>query len=485
MTDLKIAAVYIRVSTDEQTELSPESQLETIRAYAERNGYIIPEEYIYIDAGISGRSAAKRPQFNDMIAAAKQQEHPFDVILLWKFSRFARNQEESIVYKAMLRKSRVDVVSVSEPIIEGPFGTLIERIIEWMDEYYSIRLSGEVKRSMTVNAQRGVRQTAPPFGYTVGPKDGPSMVPESTEAEIIRLCFTRYAAGETVWSLVSELNARGVVTHRGSPIENRTIMYWLQNPAYIGKNRWTPTGKTRRDFNNPDTLITDGNHEPLVSDELYDAVQARIRSASDSHRPKERPSYELKDWMGGVVRCADCGSTLVFQKPRNFICNGYAKGRCASRQSITVDVLHEAVLEKLRADLTSSVPFRYELAASAPDGAELRALELQLAALEKKLHRIRDAYAVGIDTLEDYARYKSEIDAETNRIRGKISEVTARRDPDAAEAALRESIHAALETLEAPDRSKEEKNAAIKQIVDTCTWDKSTSNLTIIYRVFV
>ena len=60
--------------------------------------------------------------------------HPIDVILVWKFSRFARNQEESIVYKSMLKKDNVDVISVSEPLIEGPFGSLIERIIEWMDD---------------------------------------------------------------------------------------------------------------------------------------------------------------------------------------------------------------------------------------------------------------------------------------------------------------------------------------------------------------
>ena len=74
------------------------------------------------------------------------------MILVWKFSRFARNQEESIVYKSMLKKDNVDVISVSEPLIEGPFGSLIERIIEWMDEYYSIRLSGEVLRGMKEKA---------------------------------------------------------------------------------------------------------------------------------------------------------------------------------------------------------------------------------------------------------------------------------------------------------------------------------------------
>ena len=107
----------------------------------------IPEEYIFMES-ISGRKAEKRHDFQRMIGLAKTKPRPFSVIIVWKYSRFARNQEESIVYKSMLKKDNVDVISVSEPLIEGPFGSLIERIIEWMDEYYSIRLSGEVLRGM-------------------------------------------------------------------------------------------------------------------------------------------------------------------------------------------------------------------------------------------------------------------------------------------------------------------------------------------------
>lgn len=110
---------------------------------------------VFFEIGISGRKADKRPEFQKMIGLAKSSDHPVDVILVWKFSRFARNQEESIVYKSLLRKqSNVDVVSVSEPLIDGPFGSLIERIIEWMDEYYSIRLSGEVLRGMKEKATK-------------------------------------------------------------------------------------------------------------------------------------------------------------------------------------------------------------------------------------------------------------------------------------------------------------------------------------------
>ncbi len=96
-----------------------------------------------------------------MIAMAKQSSHPFDVILVWKFSRFARNQEESIVYKSMLKKDDVEVISISELLVDLPVWFLIERIIEWMDEYYSIRLSGEVKRGMKEKALRHGYQEYP------------------------------------------------------------------------------------------------------------------------------------------------------------------------------------------------------------------------------------------------------------------------------------------------------------------------------------
>ena len=151
VSERKTGAIYIRVSTDKQEELSPDAQLRLLMDYAKNNHTDIPMEYIFQDNGISGRKANKRPAFQ----LAKSKEHPIDTIIVWKFSRFARNQEESIVYKSLLKKNNVDVVSVSEPLIDGPFGSLNERIIEWMDEYYSIRLSGEVMRGMTQNALRG------------------------------------------------------------------------------------------------------------------------------------------------------------------------------------------------------------------------------------------------------------------------------------------------------------------------------------------
>ena len=104
-------AAYIRVSTDRQDEYSPDAQKRLIYEYAEKNNINISPEHIYTEIGISGKKADKRPQFQQMIATCKDKEHPIDVILVWKFSRFARNQEESIFYKNMLSRIGIDVVS--------------------------------------------------------------------------------------------------------------------------------------------------------------------------------------------------------------------------------------------------------------------------------------------------------------------------------------------------------------------------------------
>ena len=115
---VKYAYGYIRVSTHDQEEISPDSQEHLLRDYAARNNIVILK--IFTDLGISGRKANKRPGFQEMIGLAKGDDHPVDQILVWKFSRFARNQEESIVYKSLLKKQHnVDVVSTKNKYRAG------------------------------------------------------------------------------------------------------------------------------------------------------------------------------------------------------------------------------------------------------------------------------------------------------------------------------------------------------------------------------
>ena len=87
MSNLEIGAAYVRVSTDEQTELSPDAQVRVILDAAKADGFLIPEDFIFVEKrGISGRKADNRPEFQRMIALAKSQEPaPFKRLYVWKF----------------------------------------------------------------------------------------------------------------------------------------------------------------------------------------------------------------------------------------------------------------------------------------------------------------------------------------------------------------------------------------------------------------
>ena len=138
---MKTAAAYIRVSTEDQIEYSPESQRKKLLEYAASHQLLLPEELVFTDEGISGRSAAKRPGFQKMISMAKQTPRPFDLILVWKFSRFARSRQDSIFYKSLLRRDcGIEVISITEQLSSDPTSILVEALLEAMDEYYSCLL---------------------------------------------------------------------------------------------------------------------------------------------------------------------------------------------------------------------------------------------------------------------------------------------------------------------------------------------------------
>lgn len=214
---MKTVCAYIRVSTDSQEEYSPDAQIRLLKEYAASNDMIVVD--IYQDLGMSGKFVKIRPKFKEMIAMAKSKDHPYDAILVWKFSRFARNQEESIVYKSLLKKNQVDVISVSEPLPDGPIGRLIERIFEWMDEYYSIRLSEEVRRGMTQKALAGGYNSNVPIGYTK--ERGPDTIPQIDEyyGPMVQRCFHMFAIEHipmaksqrplTTWVIAQELESAG------------------------------------------------------------------------------------------------------------------------------------------------------------------------------------------------------------------------------------------------------------------------------------
>ena len=268
------AAAYVRVSTDEQTEYSPDSQLKIILDYAKAHKMTVSPEHIYSDEGISGRSAVKRPAFMKMIADAKSG-CAFGHILVWKYSRFARSREDSIIYKSMLKKQYgIDVISVSESLGGDKTDVLIEAMLEAMDEYYSLNLAEEVRRGMAEKFSRGGIITKAPIGYAV--EDG-RLVIDERGAEAVRSAFALYLGGYSLTETARMMNSRGMTTANGRDFDCRAVKYILTNPVYIGRLRMKAGGGS--DYYNSTAEVVPGTHEPLVSEAAFREAGEKLASS--------------------------------------------------------------------------------------------------------------------------------------------------------------------------------------------------------------
>lgn len=486
--ETKYAFGYVRVSTGKQDELSPDSQAKLLKDYAKSHGYVVSK--IFFELGISGRKADKRPEFQKMIGLAKSSDHPADAILVWKFSRFARNQEESIVYKSLLKKKHnVDVISISEPLVDGPFGSLIERIIEWMDEYYSVRLSGEVTRGMREKAERGGYQARPPLGYKiVSHKEPPVIVPE--EAEIVKLIFEKYVHdGMGLFEIARLLNSHNFKTSHGKEFERRSIEYILQNPTYCGMVRWNRTINESKEIRpESEWIIAEGEQPAIISKELFDKAQERYKR---EYRPRgARPVSTYKHWLSGIVKCPACGRTMTACKIENnkqtycyFRCYGYSKGKCAAKNSISSLKLEPAVLESIKSVLdTGKITYR-KIEVKTEDTADLKTiLEDQIKKIDVKLQRIKEAYMNGIDTMEEYKENKRIVQGEKDCLKKQLSELkeekisTKNEDND-----MLMRVKNVYDILSSDSVDATTKNEVLRSVVEKIVYDREEDELKVYY----
>lgn len=466
---IKTAAAYIRVSTDDQIEYSPASQLEKIREYAERNQLILPEEFVYMDEGISGRTTAKRPAFNRMIGTAKLKPKPFDVILLWKFSRFARNREDAIVYKSMLRKQLgIDVVSVSENVGDDKMSVLIEAMIEAMDEYYSINLAEEVKRGMLEKVSRGEPVSVPAFGYEMKEKE---YVPNPETAPIVVRMFEDFLSGMGTREIAQKLNALEVRTSRGGLWENRTVEYLLRNPVYIGKIRWNPTGKIGHRCDVSTVMLVNGHHMPLISVETFTATNEKLDEIKKLYgRSTAKQNHTGEPFMlYGLVRCSSCGATLTRSAGNSVQCCKYAHGKCNDSHNVNLKILNVVVMYTLKGILKGTVAPQYSQRSNENDSAQLPSVEL-LAAEKRKLERVKTAYEAGIDTLEEYQKNK-------RRIADRIRQLeNGHPKKERTSAPLYESLDM-ISMLLGSDLTEEEKNRLLRTIVNYMIFNRATGSV--------
>ena len=407
------AAFYARVSSDRQdVDLSVSAQLRALKDYARANGYSVARQYV--DEAESGR-VADRPQFREMIEEGSKPNAPFEVILVWKFSRFTRKREHAVAFKSMLRRKGIRVVSITEHADDSPTGKLMEAIIESVDEFYSENLAEDVTRGMREAASRGFfLGSKAPFGYrrvkvSDGMKERPTLEVDPATAPVVKEMFESSLSGYGLKEICRTLNDQGI-TNRGKRWYKGGLHYLLTNEAYTGTAVW---GRTTKVEKAQDPVRVEGAWPALVSRELFDAVQQAMRDrAPKVQRPGRVGSKFL---LSGLLKCGVCGRPYTGQGAKSgqfgyYVCGTLFRegaGTCSARylnaprvEDFIVEKIRERILtEETIVELVTLLAEEIDAMAGELSG-RLEVIEAELRDVRKRLERLYEALETSELTLE-------------------------------------------------------------------------------------
>lgn len=288
------AVIYARYSSDNQREASIEGQIRECTAFAEKNGITVLRHYI----GAISAKTDNRPEFQNMIKDSNKKL--FDMIIVWKLDRFARNRYDSARYKAQLKKNGVKVVSATEVISDGAEGIILESMLEGFAEYYSVDLSEKVVRGMTDNALKCMFNGGTlPMGYVIDAEQHFQIDPVT--APYILDAFKQYDEGATMTQIRDWLNEQGMKNTRGNPLTYNSVQHLLKNRRYIGEYQYR------------DILIPDGI-PAIVPKDLFDRVQAKMeknKKAPARHKAEDDYLLTTKLFCGycGAYLCGESGTS--------------------------------------------------------------------------------------------------------------------------------------------------------------------------------
>ncbi|MDL2220832.1 recombinase family protein, partial [Eubacteriales bacterium OttesenSCG-928-N14] len=385
---------------------SIEGQLRDCKAFAEKNGITIFGTYI--DRALSAKTD-NRPQFQKMIKDSGK--HLFDVVLVWKLDRFARNRYDSAQHKNTLKKNGVKVISATEQIAEDSTGILIESILEGYAEYYSVELAEKVKRGQRENALKAKYNGGGlPIGYVRNSEQRYEIDP--IVAPVVLEAFKKYSKGELIKDIRDWMNGQGIRTKYGNPLNINAVTRMLKNRRYMGEYYYG--GITHEDA-----------IPAIVDKKLFERVQVRMEK---NKRAPARHKAEDDYLLTTKLRCGYCGAFMVGESGRSktgkvhhyYKCVSDKKGRGCKKKPVRKAWIEDLVIEQLVeiimddalleqiADMVMDVQGR--------ESVTLPMLRQQLAEVERGLDNLVDAIQQGMLTpttkkrLDELEKAKSDIE---------------------------------------------------------------------------
>jgi site-specific DNA recombinase len=317
--------IYLRVSTKEQVEKDLTEEGFSIAAQREAcvrrirdEGWELVDEYV--DKGESARTA-DRPQLRAMLARIGE-DADVEAVVVHKIDRLARNMEDHVAIRALLRRRGVALVSVTENLDETASGRLVEGIHALMAEFYSANLANEVRKGMGQKAKLGGYPHKAPLGYLnlrepIGGRQVAHIVPDPERAPLVKAAFELYATGEwTVERLAEEMAHRGL-RNRGrdghysaKALTVSGLAHLLAHRAYVGVVEW-------------DGVTYPASHEPIVERATFDKVQELLAARAVRGTRERRHHHYLK----GLLVCGVCNRRLSIQHSKGTYTYFYCLGQ--------------------------------------------------------------------------------------------------------------------------------------------------------------
>ena len=401
------AVIYARYSSDNQREESIEGQIRECTAYAEKNDITIVKHYI--DRAISAKTD-NRPQFQQMIKDSDKKL--FDIVLVWKLDRFARNRYDSARYKTQLKKNGVKLMSATEIISEGPEGIILESVLEGYAEYYSADLAEKVVRGQTENILKGrCNGGRGTFGYTLDSERKFHI--DSLASPFVLESFTKYRDGLTMKEIRDWLNENGIKNPVGGEFTYNSVEHMLKNRRYIGELKF-------RDVVVPDAI------PPIVPLELFDDVQEKIaKNKKAPARRKAEDDYLLttKLFCGhcGALMFGESGTSRTGEVHRYYKCATAKKHKGCKKKTIRKQWLEDLVVNQtmqlVRDDAAMESIIAKVMELQDRENTNLPLYEKQLRDAESGIQNMLNAIQAGILTsstkerLEQLEETKRELEA--------------------------------------------------------------------------
>ena len=401
------AVIYARYSSDNQREESIEGQIRECTAYAEKNGITVVKHYI--DRAISAKTD-NRPEFQQMIKDSDKKL--FDIVLVWKLDRFARNRYDSARYKTQLKKNGVKLMSATEIISEGPEGIILESVLEGYAEYYSADLAEKVVRGQTENILKGrCNGGRGTFGYTLDPERKFHIDPLTSP--FVLESFKKYDEGSTMKEIRDWLNENGIKNPVGGAFTYNSVEHMLKNRRYIGELKF-------RDVVVPDAI------PPIIPLELFEDVQEKIaKNKKAPARRKAEDDYLLttKLFCGycGALMFGESGTSRTGEVHRYYKCATAKKHKGCKKKTVRKQWLEDLVVNQtmqlVRDDAAMESIIAKVMELQDRENTNLPLYEKQLRDAESGIQNMLNAIQAGILTsstkerLEQLEETKRELEA--------------------------------------------------------------------------